>query len=98
MTVVCGNAPARGVRGALRVAAVIAVSFAAFAGPASAQGSDAERQACTPDVFRLCSSEIPNVDRIVACLNRDHAKLSKACRAVMSGTPASRNRSARSDR
>ena len=29
-----------------------------------------ERQACTPDVFRLCSSEIPNVDRIVETVTR----------------------------
>jgi hypothetical protein len=34
------------------------------------QGSDAERSACTPDVFRLCGQYIPR------------ANLSPACRAV----------------
>lgn len=48
-------------------------------------GTADEQQACTPDVFRLCSAQIPNEDRIVACLNRHQAKLSPACRAVMKG-------------
>jgi hypothetical protein len=34
-------------------------------------------------VFRLCSSEIPNVDRIVACLKQQRPNLSKSCQAVM---------------
>jgi hypothetical protein len=33
-------------------------------------------------VFRLCSSEIPNVDHIVACLTVKKANLSPACKAV----------------
>jgi hypothetical protein len=49
---------------------------------ALAQGTSAQRAACTPDVFRLCASEIPNVDRITACLRRDKARLSQACLAV----------------
>ena len=35
------------------------------------RGTEEQRVACTPDVLRLCSSEIPNVDRIVACLRRE---------------------------
>lgn len=53
-------------------------------------GTKEEQDACTPDVFRFCSAQIPNEDRIVACLNRHLAKLSPACRSVMSGEPASR--------
>lgn len=53
-------------------------------------GTQEEQEACTPDVFRYCSAQIPNEDRIVACLNRHHAKLSPACRSVMSGGPATR--------
>ena len=41
-----------------------------------------ERAACTPDVFRLCSSEIPNVERIVACMKRERPKLSPTCARV----------------
>ncbi len=80
--------------------ALAALALTTAALPASAQGSADERRACTPDVFRLCSSEIPNVDRIVACLNKDHARLSPACRAVMAGDPraSGKTRNARSDR
>jgi hypothetical protein len=40
-----------------------------------------QRRACTPDVYRLCAGEIPNVRAITACL-RQKANLSDACRAV----------------
>ncbi|GJD95670.1 hypothetical protein [Methylobacterium iners] len=53
------------------------------AAPASAQGSSAERAACTPDVFRLCASHIPSVGQITACLKRERASLSAGCRTVM---------------
>jgi hypothetical protein len=53
-----------------------------YAGMSFALGSDDQRAACTPDVFRLCSSEIPNVDHIVVCLNVRKASLSPACKAV----------------
>lgn len=52
------------------------------------QGTAAQRIACTPDVFRLCAQEIPNADRIVACLKQEMAYLSPACRAVFAWTPA----------
>lgn len=60
--------------------------FAASALPAAAYnpGTSAQRAACTPDVFRLCSSEIPNVDGIIACLRREKAHLSGGCRAAVS--------------
>jgi hypothetical protein len=47
-------------------------------------GTEAERRACTPDVFRLCSAAIPNERRIVACLKSNKEKLSPACRKVVS--------------
>jgi hypothetical protein len=47
-------------------------------------GTDAEQRACTPDVFRLCSAAIPNERRIVACLKSNKARLSPACRKVVS--------------
>ena len=54
---------------------------------ASLAGTGEQRAACTPDVFRLCSSEIPNVDHIAACMNAKKASLSPACKAVF--TPVS---------
>ena len=45
-------------------------------------GTAEQRRACTPDVYRLCAGEIPNVRAITACLRRQKASLSDACRAV----------------
>ena len=49
-----------------------------FAEPATPE----QKRACTPDVYRLCAGEIPNVKAITACLRRQKANLSEACRAV----------------
>jgi hypothetical protein len=46
------------------------------------QGTPEQRKACTPDVYRLCAGEIPNVRAITACLRRQKASLSAACAAV----------------
>jgi hypothetical protein len=53
------------------------------AGSASADlATPEQRKACTPDVYRLCAGEIPNVRAITSCLRRQKANLSDACRAV----------------
>jgi hypothetical protein len=52
------------------------------AGAAQAAGTPEQRRACTPDVYRLCPGEIPNVRAITACLRRQKASLSEACRAA----------------
>ena len=46
------------------------------------QGTPEQRRACTPDVYRLCAGEIPNVRAITACLRRQKSSLSSACAAV----------------
>jgi hypothetical protein len=51
---------------------------------------DDQRRLCTGDVFRLCSSEIPDVERITACMMRRHASLSEGCRRVF-GRPTERS-------
>jgi hypothetical protein len=38
---------------------------------------------CTGDAFRLCSSEIPNIPKITACMFKHRADLSTGCRTVM---------------
>ena len=40
-----------------------------------------QQQACMPDAFRLCSSEIPDIERIRACMVRNKSQLSPQCRA-----------------
>jgi hypothetical protein len=62
----------------------LATSFAMQAPTRAAEyrGTVDQQLACTPDVFRLCSSEIPDVNRIVACLRQNTPQLGDACRAV----------------
>jgi len=54
---------------------------------ATAQGTAHEREACTPDVFRLCGAYIPDADRITACLRGNGSRLSKACYDVFFPDP-----------
>ena len=49
------------------------------------QGTEQERKACMPDVFRLCNAFIPNPEQIIACPQRNVSTLSPACREVMDG-------------
>jgi hypothetical protein len=46
------------------------------------RGTWEQQSACTPDVWRLCGAQIPDVDRIVACLRRNTPQLTDRCRAV----------------
>ncbi len=46
------------------------------------RGTMQQQMACTPDVFRLCGSAIPDENRIVACLQANTPQLSAPCRAV----------------
>jgi hypothetical protein len=50
---------------------------------AIAQGTDQQREACTPDAFRLCGAYIPDVDRITACLRGNGPRLSRPCYDVL---------------
>ena len=67
---------------AIAVALTIAVSTSSFAFT-QADGSAGDREACTPDVFRLCAANIPNADAIVGCLHKKRAQLSPACKKVI---------------
>jgi hypothetical protein len=52
------------------------------ASPGLAFSSEAQ-QLCTGDAMRLCSSEIPDIPRITACMHRKRAQVSPGCRALM---------------
>jgi len=63
----------------------IAIGAASAIAPASSQeyrGTWEQQMACTPDVWRLCSDQVPDVNRIVACLRQNTPQLSNNCRAV----------------
>lgn len=65
----------------------LALGFAALVSIISSTSSFAytseAQQMCTGDAFRLCSSEIPNIPKITACMIKHRADLSAGCRAVM---------------
>jgi hypothetical protein len=60
-----------------------AASFSALASTSSFAFSAEAQQMCTGDAFRLCSSEIPNIPAITACMYKHRAQLSTGCRTVM---------------
>ena len=47
--------------------------------------TEAQRNACKPDVYRLCKWYIPSRSGITYCLHQNIDKLSPDCRAVMEG-------------
>jgi hypothetical protein len=49
------------------------------------ESTEVQRDACTPDVYRLCAMYIPSHDGITYCLYKNMDHLSPACRAVMQG-------------
>ena len=59
------------------------VSVAALSSTSSFAFSAEAQQMCTGDAFRLCSSEIPNIPKITACMMKHRADLSTGCRTVM---------------
>ena len=64
---------------ALAIGGIVAQN-AAFA--EEYRGTMEQQMACTPDVWRLCSAQIPDVSRITACLRQNTPLLSSGCRAV----------------
>jgi hypothetical protein len=62
--------------------AVAASAIALQTSPSLAFSSEAQ-QMCTGDAMRLCSSEIPDIPRVRACMVRNKANVSPGCRAVM---------------
>ena len=63
-----------------------AASTSSFAYSAEAQ------QMCTGDAFRLCSSAIPNVSAVTACMLKKRPSLSAGCRTVMDKDLAQQSR------
>jgi hypothetical protein len=67
---------------ASRANLALALTLATTGSALAALATPEQKKACTPDVYRLCAGEIPNVRAITACLRRQKASLSNACRAV----------------
>ena len=69
---------------AVAVAGILLSTLVGSFSSANAQyrGTPEMQQACTPDVMRLCNADVPDVEKIVACMKRNRANLSPACGAV----------------
>ena len=86
-----------------RLASAICVAAGLFFGTGAAlaqtydpdrvasQGDQKAREACTPDVMRLCNDYVPDIPQIVACLKSQRLNLSPACGEVFGVTEAERN-------
>ena len=79
--------------------AIATTATALHTSPGLAFSSEAQ-QMCSGDAMRLCSSEIPDIPRITACMVRKKAHVSPGCRAVMdreAAAAAGRKRAASAD-
>jgi hypothetical protein len=61
----------------------LATSLSALSSTSSFAFSAEAQAMCTSDAFRLCSSEIPNIPKITACMVKHRVELSAGCRTVM---------------
>jgi hypothetical protein len=67
---------------------MLATALSVWISPAAGQTYTPEQeQACTGDAFRLCSSEIPDVGRVTACMVAKKDQLSPPCRVYFRPDP-----------
>jgi hypothetical protein len=69
-----------------RIAIATALMFGMLTTACHAYSAEQE-QLCTGDAMRLCSTEIPDVDRVTTCMIRNRSQLSDGCKSVFA--PAS---------
>jgi hypothetical protein len=80
----------------MRTPLAVAVIVLALLTPFKSFAND-DAAACTPDVMRLCSAQIPWRDRITDCLREKKRQLSPACSVVFNRKPAKPGKPGRSD-
>jgi hypothetical protein len=76
---------------ALAIAMLLATAFTASLAqqPSAAQfltslqGTPQEQAACRPDVMKLCRNALPDVFRVLSCLQSNRTKLRRTCREVL---------------
>jgi hypothetical protein len=80
---------ARGMNVSLKLAAALSFSVLSSSGNAY---TPEQQQLCSNDAIRLCSSDIPDVDRITVCMARQRDLLSPGCKAFFPADEAKKNR------
>jgi hypothetical protein len=78
------NSQSRILRPGWMAAAAFVLTIAASA-PAGAYTPE-QQQMCSNDAFRLCSSDIPDVDRVTACMISKRSQLSDGCKVFFRDT------------
>lgn len=70
-----------------RTCTLLAASLIALgcAVPAAAASRDDQAKACRGDAMHFCAADIPNEDKITACMKQHVDELSPACRAMFKG-------------
>jgi len=75
--------------GNFQLSLLLATALAFSMWPAASRAyTDEQQQACSADAFRLCSADIPDIDRITACMIRNKSQLTPGCRAFFKGAEA----------
>ena len=67
----------------MKIRFVLAFALLPFAPSGVMAASQEEQNACMGDAFSVCGHEIPNRDRVAACLASNLNRISPACRTVM---------------
>jgi hypothetical protein len=71
-----------------RLSLALATALCLLMWPVASRAYTAEEeQACSGDAFRLCSAEIPDVDRVTACMVSRQTELSPGCRVYFRPDP-----------
>ena len=71
-----------------RFGLLLAAAFSVAMLPTASEAYTPEQQqACSDDAFRLCGPEIPDVDRVTACMVSKKEQLSPGCRVFFRPDP-----------
>jgi hypothetical protein len=74
--------------GDFRFSLWLAMALSCSMWPAASRAYTPEgQQACSDDAFRLCNAEIPDVDRVTACMVRKRSQLSPGCQVFIRPDP-----------
>lgn len=67
---------------------IVALTLSVSTIASAQQFTAAQRDACKGDYEKYCSNVMPGGGRVLACLSKESAKLTDACRAAVSTAAA----------
>lgn len=79
------------IRSSLSLAALAALC-ALSSMQSMAASRDEQTKACRGDAMRLCAADIPNEDKITACMKSKQDQLSPGCRAMFKSNAPSKSK------